>query len=311
VIVVAGAYRHGGQKVMEALGRQTAAAVLETVVVDVATERFARLQPAPGARVAYLTRPSGTSYVDARLAGVRAASAPVVAFIEDHCFPDPDWAERLIEAHRGPWAAVGYGIRNANPETYVGRASGLIDYGPWANLEAAAGPTHALPGNNVSFKREALRAFEDQLADLLSPDQVIFEELHRQGMPMYLDAQVRVAHTSFIKLSFQLRANHAYGRLHAAKRARAFAWSRRRRLFYGLLAPLSSPVLRTLYFVRQARSRPELLTAFLEALPVAWSAFTWGAIGASAGYLFGAGASERILTELDLGSAKPKGEAAA
>ncbi len=28
----------------------------------------------------------------------------LVAFIEDHCFPARDWAEKLIEARVGPWA---------------------------------------------------------------------------------------------------------------------------------------------------------------------------------------------------------------
>src|SRR5437868_5149876 len=43
----------------------------------------------------------------ARAAAIRAASGPVVALAEDHAFPEPDWAEVLIRAHRQPWAAVG------------------------------------------------------------------------------------------------------------------------------------------------------------------------------------------------------------
>src|SRR3954465_14970898 len=43
----------------------------------------------------------------ARAAGVRAATVPVVAFAEDHSYPDPEWAAALIEAHRRPVAAVG------------------------------------------------------------------------------------------------------------------------------------------------------------------------------------------------------------
>src|SRR3954464_6331753 len=42
----------------------------------------------------------------ARAAGVLKASAPVVAFAEDHAFPAPGWAEALINAHRKEWAAV-------------------------------------------------------------------------------------------------------------------------------------------------------------------------------------------------------------
>jgi hypothetical protein len=38
----------------------------------------------------------------------------VVAFAEDHCYPDQHRAEALIAAHRGPWAADGPAMRNAN-----------------------------------------------------------------------------------------------------------------------------------------------------------------------------------------------------
>src|SRR6185295_6477622 len=53
----------------------------------------------------------------ARAAGVRAARAPIVAFVEDHSFPQPGWAEALIAAHQQDWAVVGPAVGNANPET--------------------------------------------------------------------------------------------------------------------------------------------------------------------------------------------------
>lgn len=60
------------------------------------------------------------STAEARAAGIRQANAPVVAFVEDHSYPDPDWAERLIEAHRKLWAAVGPVMMvNANPATMI------------------------------------------------------------------------------------------------------------------------------------------------------------------------------------------------
>jgi len=52
-------------------------------------------------------------------AGVRRAKAPVIVLAEDHAFPQPNWAAELIRAHQEPWAAVGPGIANANPNTIV------------------------------------------------------------------------------------------------------------------------------------------------------------------------------------------------
>ena len=43
----------------------------------------------------------------------------VVAFGEEHCFPEPGWAQALIDAHREDYAAVGPAMHNANPDTIV------------------------------------------------------------------------------------------------------------------------------------------------------------------------------------------------
>ena len=40
-----------------------------------------------------------TASAAARVAGIRAASAVVVVFLEDHTFPTHDWAECIIQAH--------------------------------------------------------------------------------------------------------------------------------------------------------------------------------------------------------------------
>lgn len=62
------------------------------------------------------------STADARAAGIRQASASIVAFLEDHSYPAADWAEALIKAHQHNWAAVGpvsdaAPIRNAPSHT--------------------------------------------------------------------------------------------------------------------------------------------------------------------------------------------------
>jgi len=84
----------------------------------------------------------------ANAAGVYNATAPVVAFGEDHCYPYKTWAEALIEAHRQPWAAVGPVVLNANPRTMISRGDILIGYGEWLE-PAVAGIAQQLPGHNT------------------------------------------------------------------------------------------------------------------------------------------------------------------
>ena len=89
---------------------------------------------------------------DAKVAAVAESSAPIVAFAEDHCYPEPDWAEALIASHRRGHAAVGPLMRNANPATSLSWAGLFLHYGcciqpvlsgqctnlPWHNLHTSA-----------------------------------------------------------------------------------------------------------------------------------------------------------------------------
>src|SRR5947207_1330212 len=44
--------------------------------------------------------------------GILAARAPVVAYVEEHSFPEPGWAQALLGAHQGLYAAVGCAMGN-------------------------------------------------------------------------------------------------------------------------------------------------------------------------------------------------------
>src|SRR5438309_4229369 len=102
----------------------------------------------------------------ARAAGVRHATASLVAFAEDHSYPDPHWAEALIAGHRGPWAAVGPAMCNANPHSTLSWANLAIEYGPWLD-PVPGGPVDHLPGHNSSYKRDLLLAYGSQLEAML------------------------------------------------------------------------------------------------------------------------------------------------
>ena len=99
------------RKTIQHLLSQTIRHQLEVVIV--ATSR-AHLQLedeelAPFCSSQVVELGSMRSIGNANAAGIRRAKAQIVALAEDHCFPDPQWAERLIAAHQGPWAAVGPG----------------------------------------------------------------------------------------------------------------------------------------------------------------------------------------------------------
>ncbi|MBT5872129.1 MAG: glycosyltransferase, partial [Candidatus Latescibacteria bacterium] len=144
VVMVVGSARSQAQSVVDALYAQTRPDDMEIVIVDIAAVGTLPLRTEPTVYTKYILQPGVEFWGKARTEGVQHASAAVVAFLEDHCWPEPDWADALIEAHQQPWASVGYAVKNGSPDTYLYRAALLADYGLWAH-PARGGPTKLLP----------------------------------------------------------------------------------------------------------------------------------------------------------------------
>jgi hypothetical protein len=298
VILVAGSPRTRAQRVVDALAAQTVAAVLELVVVDVSRPDVSPLDTSR-LRTEYLRRPDIDRWAAARIEGVRAARAATVAFIEDHCFPAPTWAEILIDTHRGPWAAVGYAFTNANPETYVSRSSMMARYGGFAH-PCHGGPSRFLSGNNVSYKRQTLLDLGPDLESLLAIDFNLQEWLGRRGAPMFVESRALAAHTNFTSLIQEGRAGHAYCRLLAARRAESQSWGAARRVLYGLSAPLGAPAIRMARLLGGLPGRRALWGTVIAGLPVIAIEYLFDASGESLGYLFGTGNAERETMRWEL-----------
>ena len=300
VVLVAGSQRPRAQRVLDALAAQTVAGDLEVVVIDVSPPPVPSLDTRD-LRAQYVRRPDITRWGAARVEGVRAASADVVAFIEDHCFPAPTWAEILIETHRGPWVAVGYAFTNANPGTYVSRSSMMARYGAFAH-PARRGPARLLSGNNISYKKQALLEFGPALEGLLAIDFNLQELLARRGAPMFVEARALAAHQNFTSVIKEGRTGHAYCRLLAARRAETQGWGAFRRVAYGLAAPAGAPVIRLARLIAGMAGRPALWPTVGAGLPAIAVEYLFDATGESLGYLFGVGNAERDTMRWELES---------
>src|SRR5829696_7788912 len=94
--------------------------------------------------------------------GVCAARGKVVAILEDHGRVADDWAASLLEAHRGPWAAVGGAVENGR-RGLVNWAVYFCEYTPYMK-PVPEGVASDLPGNNIAYKRPHLMRHADVLA---------------------------------------------------------------------------------------------------------------------------------------------------
>lgn len=180
--------------------------------------------------------------------GIRCARAPVVALTEDHAFPAPNWAERLLAAHQGPYVAVGPAMRNGNPNSLISLADFYIGYSKWSE-PIESGPQDYLMGHNASYKRDVLLELGPRLEDGMSAETVLQMDLGKRGYQFWLEATTCTTHLNYEQWGAWRAATIYNGRVFAS--CRAEVWPLGKRLLYTLGSPL-------IPFVRFWRIRRDL-----------------------------------------------------
>jgi hypothetical protein len=230
--------------------------------------------------------------------GFRQASAPIVAYVEEHSYPEPGWAEALIRAHSGPWAGVGAVLGNANPGTMTSWANLYTDFGPWVE-PAEAVETINLGGHHTAYKRAALMEFGPLLDELLETDLILNSELRARGYKLYLEPAAKSYHMNCSRFTSYVRAEFYGGRLFGAARARYEHWSIFRRLLYICGMPLI-PIVRLWRICREIRRSGRERELFPKVLPPLMAGLVAHTLGEVTGYALGSGnaAQQRITLEL-------------
>jgi len=236
-------------------------------------------------------------------AGFRVAAAPRLSYVEEHCYPMPGWAEAVIAAHEGPWAAVGSALENANPESVVSWAMLFMDFGPAVEL-AEPGEARALPSHQTSYTRAALEGHDQELHELLEVEAVLQAALLARGDRLYMESAARRSHLNPTRVRSMVRGQLLAGMQYAPLRIRQERFSLPRRVAYAAAAPLILLVQlrRTLREIARTGRTRELLPRMLPALLAGLAAQQ---AGETLGYLTGRqgiAPERRLSLELDRGS---------
>lgn len=239
-------------------------------------------------RVAGMRMPAGL-----RAQAVAQARGRVVALVEDHCMPDPDWCARIIDAHRAGHAAVGGSVEKgfapgSSNDTALDWAVYLTDYSRYMN-PLPAGPATTLTDCNVSYKREALEAIREVWADAFH-ENLVNGRLREEGASLWLDPRIVVRNYRPLTLGRAIRDRYSFGRLFAATRVagRPFA----QRLVYAAAACIMPPILagRAAHNLRARRRHQGQIMRCAPAL--VFVASVW-MLGEMIGYLTGSPRSSR------------------
>jgi len=304
VVLVVGPRRERAADALASVLAQADEVAMEVLVVDCEPPATPALAGADHPAVRVFRLPGDTTFGAARATAARAARAGVVAFLEEHARALPGWAAAVVEAHRGPWAAVGYEVHNANAEVGRGWISGVMSYGLFAP-PMERGESHLVSGHNSAYKRDVLLGFGAELDRLLLVDLGLGARLRREGHRFFLEPAARIEHLNETTLAASCRAYRSYHRLYGAARAREEGWSWRRRCLYVVAAPLI-PFYYLVRFSRfLARRRPADLPRFLANAPYILVAQLTGAVSQAAGILRGPGDAARRFSVYEVSEPRP------
>ncbi len=287
------------RRVLRDLQKQSVASRLECVLVTrSATDLTDVSKDALGGALSVRSVEAGHVNTEggAKAAGVSAARAPLVAFLEDHTFPDPTWAENLLQAHRrDEFAVVGPVVHNANPTSGASWGCFLVYYGPYTWARAESEIEH-LPANHSSYRRDLLLDYGSRLPDMLEAEAILHQDLLARGHRLFQEPSAKVYHLNYSRLGPSLREYFLASRVFAARRA--VGWGGLRRAVYTLGSPIL-PLLRPLRVFRYARSAGLERSVVWRAMLTILLTFSAGAAGEMLGYGVGAGRAEEKLLQFE------------
>lgn len=279
-------------------GRAYLIRCLEALLTGRATERLAVHVPLDGSipepaelaelfpSVNFVPLDGVRTPAELRAAGVAAGSARLVALTEDHCIPAPEWAERIIDEHEAPHAAIGGVLDKVEPagsrDSGYSWALYLSDWGRYMP-PVEEGSAEYLTDCNVSYKRAALEPLRE-LWDEEFHETTVNWALQGRSESLWLSPRLVVRQQRSLSLAEAVRDRYGFGRLFAATRVEATGLLQRLAYAAGSLllpAVLTARVAATVWKKGKARG------TFIRVLPALLVTTTVWALGELTGYLTG------------------------
>ena len=190
--LIAGEMRSRVERSLRCLLGQTAIESMEIVLIDM-LPAAGPMEGADDPRVRYLARPNYSYYCDALAEIMHQANAPIVAYIEDHCFATPEWAASVLDTFReANVAIVNYTFKNANPDTYLSRSILVAEYGRWM-VPHPGGPIARSSSTNVAYRTDLLRAAAGTDGSAFEAEFLIHRRMQERGGLIHVSPRATAA----------------------------------------------------------------------------------------------------------------------
>jgi hypothetical protein len=273
---------------LEALSRQADAPATEVIVpyhekvdgIDALARRFPEVQFLPVTGAEAMSDGGGREHHDVlRARGMAVARGELIALVEDHGRPDPNWCGKIAAAHGADHAAIGGAIENGIDRP-LNWAVYYCDFGRYQN-PVPSGESGFASDANTSYKRSALDSvrslWEERFREV-----VINGALISRGERVALRPDIVVhQHREGLRIGTALRERYIWGRSYAVTRCDLLSNSKR--LAYAVLSPVL-PALMLARLARTARQRGRF-GPFARALPLIAALLVSWSLGEATGYI--------------------------
>jgi GT2 family glycosyltransferase len=270
---------------LQALDAQAAPGAIEVVIANRSGPEVAALQR--NFPRAVLVDTPGMTIPQMRAEGLKRATAPVIAFLEDHTNVVATWFTAMRRGHETDAAAVGGSVTNGC-FTAVDWAAFFVEYNEHMT-PMPAGQVRSLPGNNVSYKRSAIEACGDLFYKGLW-ETFLHAALADKGFRFRCESGAEVIHAKPFSFSHFAEQRWHLARSYAGMRVRSFpAW---KRLLYAAASPLLLPLLTT-RVVKRVLARPGhgYEAALIKSFPLLLFFLSIWTVAEFVGYAWGEGDS--------------------
>lgn len=217
-----------------------------------------------------------------RSAGLLLAEGSVIAVIEDHGTPAPDFCAAVLAAHRRlPHPAIGGTVTNLVPRA-MNDALWLCDFGRYAPPRAE-GPSPTLTDVCVSYKREALLPIRHVFAERFHEPE-LHGALAADGRVLWLDPKITVGEERpWRPIRHRVAERFAWGRLYGE--LRSHGWGGFRRFVRAAASAVLVPPVLLFRALRIAGGRISFGRVLAALPPLTLLVVVWG-IGEAFGTLF-------------------------
>ncbi len=298
-ILIIGNQRERARLMLKSVLAQSLIDQMEVLLLDCGAPGAA---PVPGSdypRVRTIRLNPGLSAGWVRAEGIRLARAPIVVFLEEHAWALPGWAEAIVQAHDGPWVAVGPEMNNGNPWVGINEVLALTYYPLWSP-PAKHGEIGAIAHHNTSYKRSIVLAYSGILETLMFPEGLLHLRLQADGYRLFLESRMKVLHFFESRLNASWKINFLAERAVEAGRDAVFRRPFWKRILRFVALPFM-PLVRTVRLFRMlARERRNRLDLFFHGLPIILIVNIACAVGAAAGLLLGMGDTPRQFLDAQI-----------